>query len=62
MLIYINWQDIKTEIILNPRAAGPEGSLIGIPGMLLSSVLLPSNIVNKEHCFTDHCGMPFGGN
>lgn len=27
-------QDIKTEInpVLNPRAAGPEGSLMGIPG------------------------------
>ena len=29
-------QDIKTEMnpVLNPRAAGPEGSLIGIPGIL----------------------------
>jgi hypothetical protein len=29
-------QDIKSEInpVLNPRAAGPEGSLIGIHGML----------------------------
>jgi hypothetical protein len=29
-------QDIKSEInpVLNPRAAGPEGSLIGIPGIL----------------------------
>lgn len=29
-------QDIKPEInqVLNPRAAGPEGSLIGIPGIL----------------------------
>lgn len=31
-------QDIKSEInpVLNPRAAGPEGSLMGIPGILCS--------------------------
>lgn len=29
-------QDIKSEInpVLNPRAAGPEGSLMGIPGIV----------------------------
>lgn len=29
-------QEIKTEMnpVLNPRSAGPEGSLIGIPGIL----------------------------
>lgn len=33
-------QDIKTEInpVLNPRAACPEGSLIGIPGILVHSI------------------------
>lgn len=33
-------QDIKSEInpVLNPRAAGPEGSLIGIPGILCLTV------------------------
>lgn len=31
---FLKTQDIKTEInpVLNPRAAGPEGSLMGIPG------------------------------
>lgn len=34
MSITIAYQDIKPEInpMLNPRAAGPEGSLMGIPG------------------------------
>ena len=33
-------QDIKSEInpVLNPRAAVPEGSLIGIPGILCLTV------------------------
>jgi hypothetical protein len=32
------YQDIKSEInpVLNPRAAVPEGSLMGIPGILCS--------------------------
>lgn len=32
------WQDIKTEMnpVLNPRAAGPDGSVIGIPGSCCS--------------------------
>lgn len=42
LFIYMHDQDIKTEMnpILNPRAAGPEGSLIGIPGTPLSILLL----------------------
>lgn len=35
LFLTLMWnQDIKPEInpVLNPRAAGPEGSLIGIPG------------------------------
>lgn len=47
-------QDIKPEInpVLNPRAAGPEGSLIGIPGILaevLSLLLLILFIRLKYH-------------
>lgn len=35
-LFFLCVQDIKTEMnsVLNPRAGGPEGSLIGIPGTL----------------------------
>lgn len=42
VLLFLQIQDIKTEMnpILNPRAAGPEGSLIGIPGILVFIFLL----------------------
>lgn len=36
VLVNVCMQEIKTEMnpVLNPRSAGPEGSLIGIPGIL----------------------------
>lgn len=42
LFVFTHYQEIKTEMnpILNPRAAGPEGSLIGIPGMLLLLFML----------------------
>lgn len=42
-------QDIKSEInpVLNPRVAGPEGSLIGIPGI----VCMVSFIFCEEYIF-----------
>lgn len=42
-------QEIKTEMnpVLNPRSAGPEGSLIGIPGInqLISSPLFDESSI-----------------
>lgn len=44
-------QDIKSEMnpILNPRAAGHEASLIGIPGMHLSFLWFQVMFVFAEH-------------
>lgn len=46
LVIHMHEQDIKTEMnpILNPRAAGPEGSLIGIPGTLF---IHPPTAINR---------------
>lgn len=51
VLINVWDQDIKSEInsVLNPRGPGPEGSLIGIPGMLLASICMKVTIIDVNY-------------